>query len=158
MSTLATIALGSNLGDRRATLDQAILLMDAHDGICVQTVSSFIETDPVGVETQGRYLNGAVMVETSLPPHELLEAVQGIEAQLGRDRSKEQRWGPRTCDLDILFYGDLVLDEPDLAIPHPRISERAFVLVPLAEIAPEFVHPVLNKTADDMIADLEATS
>jgi 2-amino-4-hydroxy-6-hydroxymethyldihydropteridine diphosphokinase len=157
MTVTAYIALGSNLGDRRATLDQAILLMDAHADIDVRRVSAFIETDPVGPEGQDAYLNGAAMIETTLEPHELLVALHGIEAQLGRDRSKEQRWGPRTCDMDILLYGDRVEDDPELTIPHLRMRERTFVLMPLVEIGPEVVDPVSKKTVAQLLADLEKT-
>jgi len=157
MSTQAAIALGSNLGDRRATLDQAVLMMDSHAEISVRTVSSFIETDPVGPEGQDAYLNGAVLVDTTLDPRDLLTVLNAIEAQLGRDRSTEQRWGSRTCDLDILLYGDRVVDDPELTIPHPRMREREFVLGPLAEIAPDAIDPVSKKTVSELLADLEKT-
>ena len=157
MTTTAYIALGSNLGDRQATLDQAAAMMDAHAAITVRTVSPLIETDPVGPEGQGAYLNGAAEIETTLSPRDLLTALQSIEAQLGRDRANEQRWGSRTCDLDILLYGDTIVDEPDLTIPHPRMSERTFVLAPLAAIAPNAIHPVLKRTVSELLAALEAT-
>ncbi len=119
-------------------------------------MSRLIETDPQGPPGQERYLNGAVAIDTALPPRGLLEALLAIEAALGRDRASEPRWGSRTLDLDLLLYGDLVLDQEGLRVPHPRLHERAFVLAPLAEIAPEAVHPVLRQTAASLYATLRA--
>jgi 2-amino-4-hydroxy-6-hydroxymethyldihydropteridine diphosphokinase len=131
------IALGSNLGDRAGNLAAARAAL-APD-VLVTAASSVYETEPWGPVPQGRYLNQVLRAETELKPHALLVQLQEIERALGRDRAVEQRYGPRTIDLDILLYDDQRVDETDLTIPHARMLERPFVLVPLAEIAPELV-------------------
>ena len=142
MHTDAYIAIGSNLGDRRATIDRAIDAIDQLDRVEVVRVSTIIETDPVGEVEQGMYLNGVLQVTTELDARSLLDALLGIEAAFGRDRSVEPRWGARVLDLDLIVFGEQVIDEPGLQVPHPRMHERAFVLVPLAEIAPDINIPV----------------
>jgi 2-amino-4-hydroxy-6-hydroxymethyldihydropteridine diphosphokinase len=137
----AHIGLGSNLGDREATLREALRRLDAVDGIAVVAVSSFRETDPVGVLDQPRFVNAAAELETSLRPHDLLDRLLEVERALGRDRTQEARWGPRTVDLDLLLYGNETVDEPWLEVPHPRLAERAFVLEPLLELDPDLRLP-----------------
>jgi 2-amino-4-hydroxy-6-hydroxymethyldihydropteridine diphosphokinase len=136
----AYVGLGANLGDRAATLERAIDLLDARAGIDVVGVSAFRETDPVGYLDQPQFLNAAVALETSLAPAELLATLLDVERKLGRVR-EGPRYGPRTVDLDLLLMDDLVLDEPGLELPHPRLHERVFALEPLAELDPELVVP-----------------
>jgi 2-amino-4-hydroxy-6-hydroxymethyldihydropteridine diphosphokinase len=131
------IALGGNVGDVRATFVHAIpAVCDAAQGRLLARSSDYA-TPPWGDEEQPPFVNACIEIETPLPPHDLLHALQGVERSFGRDRTRERRWGPRTLDLDLVAYGDLDLDTPDLTLPHPRLFERAFVLVPLAEIAPD---------------------
>lgn len=133
--TRAYLAFGGNVGDSRATLDRAVAMLAATPGINLAARSSDYRTPPWGVTDQAPFINLAVAIDTTLAPLDLLARVQEIERALGRDRAKEQRWGPRTADIDIIAYGDLAIDEPGLVLPHPRLFERAFVLMPLAEIA-----------------------
>jgi 2-amino-4-hydroxy-6-hydroxymethyldihydropteridine diphosphokinase len=136
----AYVGLGANLGDRAATLRRAIDLLAERPAIDVVGVSSFRETDPVGYLDQPRFLNAAVAVETSLTPSALLAALLDVERELGRVR-EGPRYGPRTVDLDLLLMDDVVLDEPGLELPHPRLHDRMFALEPLAELDPELVVP-----------------
>lgn len=135
---LAYLCLGSNLGDRAGTMAKAVGLI-ARTGLKIVARSSLYETPPWGPVPQGRYLNMVVAVETELSARELLNMLLGVEHAFGRDRAREVRFGPRTVDIDILLYGDDVVAEPDLEIPHPRMMERAFALIPLAELAPDLV-------------------
>ena len=132
--TRAHVGLGSNLGDRMATLDAAVRAMDADEQTHVMAVSKVYETAPVGGPEQGPYLNAVAVLETDRGPHELLHLLQATEAGLGRVRA--ERWGPRTADLDLLLYDGPPIQEPDLTVPHPRARERAFVLVPLCDADP----------------------
>ena len=150
MPVTAYIALGSNLGDKTAACRRAIDLL-ARTGR-VTAVSSFFCTEPVGYSAQDEFVNAVVEVETSRSPLALLAACHVIEDELGRNRII--RWGPRTIDLDILLYGDAVIESEELTIPHPRMAERGFVLVPLNEIAPQAVHPVLRKTVSRLLGEL----
>jgi 2-amino-4-hydroxy-6-hydroxymethyldihydropteridine diphosphokinase len=138
--TRAYVALGANLGDRERTLRAAVDALAAEDGIEVAAVSTLRETEPVGVGEQPRFLNGAAELETTLTSRELLARLLAVEQRFGRIRSPGEH-GPRTLDLDLLLYGDEVIDEPGLAVPHPRLHERSFVLEPLAELAPGLVVP-----------------
>lgn len=140
------VGLGSNLGDRREHLRLA--LDRVAERCVVQKVSSLYETDPVGCPGPERFLNAAAQVETALDPRDLLEFLRSIEADEGRVR--RIRNDPRTVDLDILLYADRIIDEDDVQIPHPRLHERGFVLIPLAEIAPDLVHPVLSAKVSDL--------
>lgn len=140
----AYIALGSNIGDREARLQSAVASLREHPLITVRKVSDWIITKPYGGVEQEDFLNGAMEVETLLNPWELLEELHIIENAAGRERNV--RWGPRTLDLDILFYDKLVLEDDNLVIPHADLENRTFVLEPLAQIAPDFRHPVTGKT------------
>jgi 2-amino-4-hydroxy-6-hydroxymethyldihydropteridine diphosphokinase len=133
----ALIALGGNIGDVRTTFPKAISNILGMAQATLLARSSDYRTPPWGEEAQDPFINACIEVETSLDPHALLFTLHKIEKRFGRDRAKEQRWGPRTLDLDLLAYGDAVINQPDLTLPHPRLFERAFVLVPLAEIAPD---------------------
>jgi 2-amino-4-hydroxy-6-hydroxymethyldihydropteridine diphosphokinase len=133
----ALIALGGNIGDVRTTFPKAISNILGMAQATLLARSSDYRTPPWGEEAQDPFINACIEVETSLDPHALLFTLHKIEKRFGRDRAKEQRWGPRTLDLDLLAYDDAVINQPDLTLPHPRLFERAFVLVPLAEIAPD---------------------
>ncbi len=149
MNVTTYIGLGSNLGDRESYLDRAIQALQERSDVEVTQVSSYFEYDPVGGPPgQGQYLNAVAEVQTDLPAAELLRVLLEIERGLGRVRN--ERHGPRTIDLDLLLYGDAVLDESGLVVPHPAMHERAFVLEPFAEIAPQVVHPVLGKTIGEL--------
>ena len=137
----AYVGLGSNLGEREATLREALTRLGELDGVALVAVSSFRETDPVGNVDQPRFVNGAAEIETNLGPRELLDRLLEVERSLGRDRSREERWGPRTVDLDLLLYGDETVGEVGREIPHPRLAERPFVLEPLLELDPELRLP-----------------
>jgi 2-amino-4-hydroxy-6-hydroxymethyldihydropteridine diphosphokinase len=146
----AWLALGGNVGDSRALLDRAVSMLC--DGTQVRLIarSSDYETPPWGVTEQAPFVNLCIAVETALAPRGLLARAHEVERALGRDRANEQRWGPRTADIDIIAYDDLTIREHDLILPHPRLFERAFVLVPLAEIAPDM------RVAGERIADAAA--
>jgi 2-amino-4-hydroxy-6-hydroxymethyldihydropteridine diphosphokinase len=148
------LGLGSNSGDRVGYIQQALCLLQDRAGIGVLSTSSFYETEPVGDPDQEWFVNAAVALETTLPPAAMLDICQQIEQQLGRQRDPQRRWGPRTIDIDLLFYDQLILQEPHLTLPHPRMHQRAYALVPLLEINPRMVHPVLGKTVEQLHQDL----
>ncbi len=148
--TEVLIGLGSNLGEREQNLRSAVAALGRIGRVLA--VSPVFETEPMYHEGQDLFLNCVVSLETTLEPRALLEKLQSIEASLGRER--RVRYGPRTVDLDILFYDALVISEPGLEIPHPRIAERLFVLAPLNEVRPEFVHPVLGVSVSKMLSAL----
>ncbi len=152
MNHIVYIALGTNLGDRLANLRAAIEAMPPD--VNVVSESHIYETPPWGYEDQPAFLNMAVKAETGLEPESLLTYLKQLEVMLGREGNF--RWGPRLIDLDILLYDDLVMESPPLVIPHPRLHERAFVLVPLADIAAHLVHPVLERKISDLLAEIDA--
>jgi 2-amino-4-hydroxy-6-hydroxymethyldihydropteridine diphosphokinase len=154
VSTLTLIGLGSNLGDREATLEAATTLLRDSPGIAVRAVSSYHETAPAGGPAeQHTYLNAAAALETREDASSLLGRLREIEACLGRVRTV--RWGERTIDLDLLLFGDAIIDTPEVTVPHPRMAVRRFVLAPMAEIAPEAVDPLTRRTVADLLANLD---
>ncbi|TVQ52247.1 MAG: 2-amino-4-hydroxy-6-hydroxymethyldihydropteridine diphosphokinase [Spirulina sp. DLM2.Bin59] len=152
MEVTAAIALGSNLGDSAQILRGALLALDRVEGLKVVASSPWYRTAPVG-PPQPDYLNGCALLKTTLDPEDLLNHLLGIEQQFGRVR--RERWGPRSLDLDLLFYGDRTLDLPHLTLPHPRMGDRPFVLVPLADIAPHWQHPHQGETVIQRLAQLD---
>jgi 2-amino-4-hydroxy-6-hydroxymethyldihydropteridine diphosphokinase len=144
----AYIGLGSNLGDRRATLERALALLGAGPGVRVIAVSELRETDPVDYLDQPLFLNGAALVETELSAPDLLERLLAVERELGRERDTAVRFGPRTVDLDLLLYGTETIDEPGLTVPHPRLEERPFALEPLVELDPDLTLPDGRRLAE----------
>ena len=142
------IALGSNLGDRERHLRDALMALAG--SVTNLRSSTFHETDPVGVGEQARFLNAAAIGETALAPRELLEWLLGVEQRFGRERP--HAGAPRTLDLDLILYGDRVIDEPGLVVPHPRFRERRFVLAPLSEIAPDWIDPVTGRTVRELLS------
>jgi 2-amino-4-hydroxy-6-hydroxymethyldihydropteridine diphosphokinase len=149
-SVRAYIGLGSNLGDRERVLREAFHTLDETSGIRVLRASSLYETEPVDFEDQPWFLNAIVEVETDLLPHSLLEQLQKIEAQFGRERKVAK--GPRTLDLDLLLYADCVIEDECLALPHPRWRQRRFILQPLSELRPDFRDPVTRESLDEIMA------
>lgn len=150
----AVVALGSNLGGRRAHLAAAVEALRTDPDITVGAISSWIETEPVGGPPgQGPYLNGAMELETTLPPGELLAHLQAVELREGRDRSAGHH-APRTLDLDLILYGDEIIEEPDLSVPHPRCEQRAFVLQPMLQLDPRRRMPRSGRTVRECLRSL----
>lgn len=153
MGHIAYIGIGSNIGDKLRNCERAIseiLRLDRHK---LLAKSSLFRTQPIGYTSQDWFVNGVIKIETDLEAHELLRTLKTIESQLGR--AKTLRWGPRTMDLDVLFFDDIEIRTEELQIPHPLIQNRQFVLVPLAEIDRELVHPILKKTIQQLLSDLK---
>ena len=150
------IGVGTNQGNRLEQISRAVKALGALDRVRLVQMAMIMETDPVGGPPQDPYLNTVAELDTTLTPHALLAALQGIERQLGRVPSAE-RWGPRPIDLDVLLYDDRVIRDTHLSIPHPRMHERRFVLEPLAQLAPDAVHPVLKQTIAELSAQCAHT-
>ncbi|WP_347321534.1 2-amino-4-hydroxy-6-hydroxymethyldihydropteridine diphosphokinase [Rossellomorea sp. RS05] len=148
----AYISLGSNIGDREAYLEKAIQILGSHGKIEVKRLSSIYETEPVGYTDQGEFLNMVIAVQTSLRPETLLHQCLQVEFDLGRER--EFKWGPRIIDLDVLLYEQETIENADLLIPHPRMQERAFVLIPLLEIAPGLEHPSFGAPLENLLDEI----
>ncbi len=149
------LCLGSNKPEKVSFVQQATNLLSCDNLIKIIRTSTLYETEPWGNKNQDWFVNAVIEAKTNLTPDELLQLCQGVEGHLGRNRDEEEHWGERPIDIDILFYGDIILDSEDLKIPHPRMHERAFVLVPLLELIPDFIHPVCNKTMLELHDDLE---
>jgi len=145
------LGLGSNLGDRQANLERAVELLG--ERLRMVKMSSVYETEPVGYKDQPLFLNAVCRVQTDIGPLQLLSLVKGIEASMGRVPNFSD--GPRLIDIDIILYGDMVMMDPELSIPHPRMAQRAFVLIPLAEIAPGLVHPFSGESVEEMVANVD---
>lgn len=150
---LAYIGFGSNIGDRLAHIQNALRALSKTDGITLQRISSLYTTEPVGYEEQAQFLNGVAAIQTTLSPLSLLHTLKDIETAIGRKH--RIRWGPREIDLDILIYEDVCVQTEKLVVPHPEMHLRGFVLVPLAEIAPNLVHPVLQESIQSLLNRLE---
>ncbi|MDX2084654.1 MAG: 2-amino-4-hydroxy-6-hydroxymethyldihydropteridine diphosphokinase [Candidatus Melainabacteria bacterium] len=150
----ACLSLGSNQGDRLAHLIYAVSRLEEAAGIEILARSAVYETQPVGIVDQPAFLNAVLLIETQLAPDALLDTCLAIEQQCGRVRTLENRWGPRTLDVDVIAFDHCVLQTERLTLPHPRMHERAFVLVPMLEVLPAWQHPVLNKTIESLHADL----
>lgn len=151
------VGLGSNLGDRERSLETALEKMKRIPHAQLLRSSTRHETEPVGVPSQEKFLNSVAELETSLPPGDLLTHLQRIEQELGRPAEHDPR-APRTIDLDLLAYDSLALREPKLEIPHPRMQERPFVLIPLLELAPDWKHPVLGRSARELLAECKSSA
>jgi 2-amino-4-hydroxy-6-hydroxymethyldihydropteridine diphosphokinase len=152
----AYLSLGSNLGNKLRFLKEAISKIGEADKITINRVSSVYETQPVGYEEQEWFLNLVVEIKTSLVPRDLLDHVLSVEDQMGRRR--EIKWGSRNIDIDILLYDNQIIQSDHLTLPHPRMHERRFMLLPLAEIAPKLLHPKLKKTTEELLEDCEDKS
>jgi 2-amino-4-hydroxy-6-hydroxymethyldihydropteridine diphosphokinase len=149
----ALLALGGNIGEVRATLDRAVTMFCDRTEVRLTARSSDYATPPWGIEEQPRFVNACIAVETTLTPEALLARAHAVERSLGRNRQEERRWGPRTIDIDLLSYDDVTANAPELTLPHPRLFERAFVLVPLAEIAPDRV--IAGRRVGDAVAKVD---
>ena len=149
MASTAYIGIGSNLGDSPSHCEAALSALDELPEIAIARKSSFYKTEPLGLKNQNWFINAVIEIETSLTPEYLLDALLKIEQTIGRVRRK--KWGPRVIDLDLLFYENIILKKPGLEVPHPEIANRSCVLIPMAEIQPDFFHPVFNRTIAQLI-------
>jgi 2-amino-4-hydroxy-6-hydroxymethyldihydropteridine diphosphokinase len=149
MAETAYIGIGSNLGEPLENCRTAIRLLSEMRGCCIKDRSRFYQTEPVGVEGQGWYVNAAVSLETERAPRHLLEGLLAVETRMGRVR--KEKWGARIIDLDLLIHGDRIIDGQGLIVPHPRMHERRFVLLPMTDLAPALVHPVYGKTMAELL-------
>lgn len=149
MGEIAYIGIGSNLGDPLGNCLKAIQLLDEMQGCHIKGRSGFYRTEPVGVKGQGWFVNAVISLKTGRSSQHLLEGLLAIEAQMGRVR--KEKWGPRVIDLDLLIHGDKVIDEQDLIVPHPRMHERKFVLIPMVDLTPNLIHPVYGKRMIDLL-------
>lgn len=149
------LSLGSNIEDRLSNIQQAVSYLSLEHEIKIIKTSAFYETEPWGNKDQPWFLNACVALDTSLLPSDLLKLCQKIENKLGRTRQNNEKWLPRTIDIDILMYDDKIISEPDLIIPHPYMHQRAFVLVPMLEVKADLIHPVFNKTISELYDDLD---
>ncbi len=152
MSKTVYIGVGSNLGDKLENCLKAIERVDNLSGCRLTAQSDFFRTEPVGVEGHDWYVNGVISIEADIPAHQLLNSLLVIEAGLGRERKK--KWDPRTIDLDVLLFGQDIIDENDLTIPHPFMHSRKFVLVPMVQLMPDLVHPIMGKTMIELLENL----
>ncbi len=151
------VGLGANIGDRERTIRRALAQLDKLPETELLRVSSLYDTDPIGVLEQPPFLNAVAELESGLAARELLWHLLLVERRLGRDGTR-QRWGPRTIDLDLLLYGNDEIDEPDLIVPHPELHRRAFVLVPMAELAPDLLHPVIDRSVRELLHENDQLS
>ena len=150
---IAYIGFGSNIGDRISFIQNAILRLSQKQGITIKQISSLYNTTPIGNEEQNDFLNGVVAIQTCLTPLSLLQTLKNIEISVGRQ--PRSRWGPREIDLDILIYADVCIKTDEITIPHPELHHRGFVLVPLAELTPNLLHPVFKETVQTLLAKLK---
>ena len=149
------LSLGSNKGDRVGYIQQATSILDGLDDVSLIRTSAFYESEPWGTDTKNWFVNAMIEVKTSQTPQQLLETCQKVEAQLGRNREVEGHYGDRTLDIDIIFYGNEIVNDENLTIPHKFFHQRAFTLVPMLELAPDFVHPTLKNTVMQLHDELE---
>jgi 2-amino-4-hydroxy-6-hydroxymethyldihydropteridine diphosphokinase len=155
-SHLAWVAIGTNQGNSKALYGRAVARIASHPrGLRLVAQSSLYRTQPVGMVPQPWFINGVVLIETKCGPKALLKILHSIEHSFGRNRRREKRWGPRRLDLDLLFYGQRVLNTKSIKIPHPSLHLRRFVLTPLAEVSPQLIHPVFGKTVDMLLQDVD---
>ena len=149
------LCLGSNSGDRLKFIEQAVSFLNLAENIKIVRTTALYETEPWGIKNQNWFLNMIVEIKTNLKAQDLLLKCLNIEKTLGRNREKEQKWGERPIDIDIIFYDKEIINTEILTVPHPRMHERAFVLVPLLELIPDFIHPVLHKSVSELYDDLQ---